>query len=96
MRDIADVAYGKRKKNQRMTLKEWQITVCSTSPSSLWHDYFPKYMRRNGVSVRAQLTPAVWQAIFDIATKEHQEMLNKLVAEARPTIVFRGRPYLIG
>lgn len=94
-KDISDIAFSKRKKNQRMTLREWQITVLSISPSSLWHDFFPGFLKRNGVSVRAKMTPTVWQSIFDLATKEHQEMLNKLVADNRPILVFRGRPYLL-
>jgi hypothetical protein len=95
MKNIADVAFDKRKKNQRMTLREWQITVCSTSPSSLWHDFFPTFLKKNGISPRAALTPAIWQAMFDLAMKAHQEELDKLVAENRPTIMFRGRPYLL-
>lgn len=95
MKNIADVAFDKRKKNQRMTLREWQITVCSTSPSSLWHDFFPAFLKKNGISPRAALTPVIWQSVFDVAAKEHQEDLNKLVAKNRPTILFRGRPYLL-
>jgi hypothetical protein len=94
-KDISDVAFSKRKKNQRMTLREWQITVCSISPSSLWNDFFPDFLGHNGVSVRAKMTPVVWQALFDVATKEHKEMLDKLVAENPPFLVFRGRPYLL-
>lgn len=95
MKNIADIAFNKRKKNQKMSLKEWQITVCSTSPSSLWHDFFPPFLKRNGVSTRAILTPVIWQSMFDIAAKEHQVMLDKLVAENPPTVFFRGRPYLL-
>ena len=93
--DRAQAAFDKLKKNQLMKLKEWQITVCSRSPSSLWHDFFPKFLKKNGISDRVSMSPKVWQAVFDIATKEHEEMMNKLVAENRPTIVFRGRPYLL-
>jgi hypothetical protein len=94
-KDISDIAFSKRKKNQRMSLREWQITVCSISPSSLWHDFFPTFLKRNGVSVRAEMTPIVWQSIFDIAAQEHKTMLDKLVAENKPIVVFRGRPYLL-
>ena len=92
---ISDIAFNKRRNNQRMSLKEWQITVCSASPSSLWNDFFPEFLKKNGVSTRAKMTPVVWRSIFDVATQEHKAKMDKLVAEVRPTIIFRGRPYLL-
>jgi hypothetical protein len=93
-RDPCAPAILKRKKGQRMTLKEWQLTVYSASPSSLWHDFFPKFIQENGVAIRAVLTPRVWQALWDLASAAHQEMLDKLVAEGRPTLKMAGRNIL--
>jgi hypothetical protein len=84
----------KRKQGKRMTLKEWQLTVYSASPSSLWHDFFPKFIKENGVSGRAELTPKVWLALWDLAAIAHQEMLDKLVAEGRPTLKMGERNVL--
>jgi hypothetical protein len=93
-KDPCDSAILKRKKGQRMTLKEWQLTIYSASPSSLWHDFFPKFIKENGVSVRAELTPRVWQALWDLAAIAHQEMLDQLVAKGRPTLTMAGRNVL--
>jgi hypothetical protein len=93
-KDPCTPAILKRKQGRRMTIKEWQLTVYSASPSSLWHDFFPKFIKENGVSVRAALTPRVWQALWDLASAAHQEMLDKLVAEGRPTIKMAGRNIL--
>lgn len=84
----------KRKAGKLMTLKEWQLTVFSYSPSSLWHDFFPKFLSRNGMTAK-RLSPMVWQCIWDLATIQHQAVLDKLVAEVRPTIQFRGRRYAL-
>lgn len=93
-KDPSDAAISKRKQGKRMTLKEWQLTVYSASPSSLWHDFFPKFIKENGVSVRAELTPRVWQALWDLAVVAHQEMLDRIVAQGRPTIRIGGRNIL--
>jgi hypothetical protein len=93
-KDPCDSAILKRKRGKRMTLKEWQLTVFSASPSSMWHDFFPKFIKANGVSMRAELTPKVWQALWDLAVVEHQEMLDKLVAKGRPTLKMGGRNVL--
>lgn len=90
-KDPSDAAILKRKQGKPMTLKEWQLTVYSASPSSLWHDFFPEFIQENGVSIRANLTPRVWQALWDLATIAHQEMLDKLVANGRPTLRWGGR-----
>lgn len=93
-KDPCATAILKRKKGKRMTLREWQLTVYSASPSSLWCDFFPKFIKVNGVSVRANLTPCVWQALWDLASVAHQEMLDKLVAGNRPTLKMAGRNIL--
>lgn len=93
-KDPCDAAILKRRNGKRMTLKDWQLTIYSASPSSLWHDFFPKFIKENGVSVRAVLTPRVWQALWDLASVAHQEMLDKLVANNRPTIKMAGRNIL--
>ena len=90
-KDPVDSATQKRKQGKRMTLKEWQLTVYSASPSSLWHDFFPAFVKKNGIAIRSKLTPQVWQAIWDLATVAHQTMLNELVANGRPTLMWTGR-----
>lgn len=73
-----------------MTLRDWQIVkICQ--PSGLWHDYFPKFLKKNGVSIHGRYTPSVWQALFDVATEEYTAMLDKLALLHRPTLKIGNR-----
>lgn len=93
-KDPAGAASAKRKAGKLMTLKEWQLTVFSHSPSSLWRHFFPKFLAKNGVTSK-RLSPEVWACIWELATEAHRAMMDKLVAEARPTIRWRGMEYLL-
>jgi len=85
-KDHAEKATEKREAGKRMTLKEWQLTVFSYTPSSLWHDFFPKFIKANGLATTARLRPLLWQCIWELAQIEHKAMMDRLVAENRPTI----------
>jgi len=85
-KDPSEAAQAKRDAGKPMTLKEWQLTVFSYTPSSLWHDFFPKFLKANGLAVTARLRPLLWQCIWELAQVEHKAMMDRLVAESRPTL----------
>ena len=93
--DLVDFAIAKRHNGIHMTIKEWQLTVYDRSPSSLWLDFFPKFLEENGINAKSKLAPVIWELLYNEADKKHQENLDTLVKQNRPTILLRGRPYSI-
>ncbi len=92
MNNLVSRVWEKKAKGQKLSLREYQIIVGPRTPSSLWHDFFPKFLVNQGLNKSQKLTPLVWDLLLGAASKEHDEYLKKLVAEnGKPSVILGKR-----